>query len=79
MGFTKVFVKYDTALSASQDFQSDAEKHTGQMGSQMFTIAFSMPHAFCKQKYYRKQDSVLFIMKPLKIYSGITGLIAITL
>lgn len=45
MGFTKVFVKYNTALSACQDFQSDTEKHKDQMGPEMFTMSFSLPHS----------------------------------
>lgn len=79
MDFTKVFVKYNTALSACQDFQSDTEKHKDQMGPKMFTMAFSLPHSLYKLKYYRKQDSVLFIIKPLKMYLGRTALTTITL
>lgn len=49
------------------------------MGPKMFTMAFFLPHSLCKLKYYRKQDSVLFIMKPLKMYLGTTPLTTITL
>lgn len=79
MGFTKVFVKSNTALSACQDFQFDTEKHKDQMGPKMFKMAFSLPHSLCKLKYYRKQDLVLFIMKPLKMYLGTTALTTIAL